>query len=249
MFCFTLAVLPYHECLSLSQRRSQLDVALMRKLPLSFVYELLVLWSKSKKVSSEFHSWPFYSASATASAFRKKKERYPWTAELGKARVATSQHATACSWRRNAKLPLAWLVHSCFVNAPIPIGIGYSLFVLSLAHRTLLTDCWLDFCEIVCPRYTALIPGTVPAINTLRNEFNIKVGCTTGFTKVMVDVLLEDAKKQGSCTGNDVSWVVVSGNVICIWSDLYDCGITSIEILVRLLLSNNWKYSQPRRTK
>ncbi|KAL4217304.1 hypothetical protein ACF0H5_023755 [Mactra antiquata] len=46
-------------------------------------------------------------------------------------------------------------------------------------------------------KYTELIPGTTTAVNALRNEFGMKIGSTTGFIRSMVDVLLEDAKKQG----------------------------------------------------
>ena len=58
-------------------------------------------------------------------------------------------------------------------------------------------------------KYTDLIPGTVQAVRQLRDEFNVKIGHTTGFLNSMVDVLLEDAKKQGyvpdaSVAGDDV---------------------------------------------
>ena len=58
-------------------------------------------------------------------------------------------------------------------------------------------------------KYTDLIPGTVQAVRQLREEFNVKIGHTTGFLNSMVDVLLEDAKKQGyvpdaSVAGDDV---------------------------------------------
>lgn len=46
-------------------------------------------------------------------------------------------------------------------------------------------------------KYTDLIPGTAETVNTLRSEFGLKIGSTTGFLKNMVDILLEDAKKQG----------------------------------------------------
>ena len=58
-------------------------------------------------------------------------------------------------------------------------------------------------------KYTDLIPGTVQAVRQLREEFNVKIGHTTGFLNSMVDVLLEDVKKQGyvpvaSVAGDDV---------------------------------------------
>lgn len=49
----------------------------------------------------------------------------------------------------------------------------------------------------VLHKYGQLIPGCAETIRTLRQEFNMKIGCTTGFTKVMVDILLAEAKKQG----------------------------------------------------
>ncbi|XP_045180079.1 phosphonoacetaldehyde hydrolase-like [Mercenaria mercenaria] len=59
-------------------------------------------------------------------------------------------------------------------------------------------------------KYTELIPGTVQAVDTLKKEYGMKIGSTTGFIRSMVDVLLEDAKKQGfhpDCTvaGDEVA--------------------------------------------
>ena len=58
-------------------------------------------------------------------------------------------------------------------------------------------------------KYTTLIPGTVESVNTLRSEFGLKIGHTTGFLKSMVEILLAGAKKQGyvpdaSVAGDDV---------------------------------------------
>lgn len=59
----------------------------------------------------------------------------------------------------------------------------------------------------VLPKYTGLIPGCKDAIDTLRSDFGMKIGTTTGFTKVMTDVLLVDAEKQGyvpdACVSGD----------------------------------------------
>ena len=52
--------------------------------------------------------------------------------------------------------------------------------------------------QLACLRkYTDLIPGTKKTVDTLRSDFGLKIGSTTGFLKNMVDILLEDAKKQG----------------------------------------------------
>ncbi len=44
--------------------------------------------------------------------------------------------------------------------------------------------------------HSKLIPGTLAIVQELRNR-GIKIGTCTGYTKEMLDVLLEDAKKQG----------------------------------------------------
>ena len=49
----------------------------------------------------------------------------------------------------------------------------------------------------VLPLYTQLIPGTVETINHLRNNYNIKVGLTTGFTKVMSDTIVKTVGSAG----------------------------------------------------
>ncbi len=52
--------------------------------------------------------------------------------------------------------------------------------------------------QLACLRkYTTLLPGTVETVNKLRTELHVKIGVTTGFTKEMVDVLLEEAALQG----------------------------------------------------
>lgn len=35
-------------------------------------------------------------------------------------------------------------------------------------------------------RYTGLIPGTVEAVQSLKRDFNLKIGNTTGFQRIMV---------------------------------------------------------------
>ena len=51
--------------------------------------------------------------------------------------------------------------------------------------------------QIEClPEYTDLLPGTVEAVNEIKN-MGITIGSTTGFTRDMVDVLLAAAQEQG----------------------------------------------------
>lgn len=46
------------------------------------------------------------------------------------------------------------------------------------------------------PKYTGLLPGVAEITQKLQKK-GLKLGVSTGFTRVMVDVLLEDAKRQG----------------------------------------------------
>ena len=45
--------------------------------------------------------------------------------------------------------------------------------------------------------YSQLIPGVRESVNRLRTEYKLKIGVTTGFTRPMVDVLMEAAAAQG----------------------------------------------------
>lgn len=60
--------------------------------------------------------------------------------------------------------------------------------------------------QLAClKQYSTLLPGTIEAVNTLRSEFGVKIGCTTGFSKSMVDILLEESAKQGYCPDASVA--------------------------------------------
>ena len=65
--------------------------------------------------------------------------------------------------------------------------------------------------QLAClPKYATLIPGAAETIHTLRDEYNVKIGSTTGFTRPMVDILEKEANKQGAffdCTvaGDEVA--------------------------------------------
>lgn len=56
--------------------------------------------------------------------------------------------------------------------------------------------------------YHELLPGVAEVVRDLQQR-NIKIGVTTGFTRAMLDILLEGGRKQGfhpdtSCAGDDV---------------------------------------------
>lgn len=51
--------------------------------------------------------------------------------------------------------------------------------------------------QLAClPKYTALLPGVKEVVKGLQDD-GIKIGVSTGFTRVMVDVLLKDVIAQG----------------------------------------------------
>ncbi len=52
--------------------------------------------------------------------------------------------------------------------------------------------------QVAClPQYSDLLPGVAEVTQRLQREYGIKIGVSTGFTRVMVDVLLDAARKQG----------------------------------------------------
>lgn len=61
----------------------------------------------------------------------------------------------------------------------------------------------------VLDEYSTLLPKTAETVKTLRQALRLKIGLTTGFTRVMVDRLTQNAKKQGlvfdsTVAGDDV---------------------------------------------
>jgi phosphonoacetaldehyde hydrolase len=49
----------------------------------------------------------------------------------------------------------------------------------------------------VLPKYTTLLPGVAETARLLQTEYGIKIGASTGFLRVMVDVLLKAANEHG----------------------------------------------------
>ena len=88
------------------------------------------------------------------------------------------------------------------------------------------------------PKYTGLIPGTVDSINTIRNEFKMKIGMTTGFIKVMSDMLLRDAAKQGfvpdSCVSGDEVTTGVRPSPHMVYRNLDLLGVHPIQAVVKV---------------
>ncbi|KAK6187100.1 hypothetical protein SNE40_005198 [Patella caerulea] len=98
-----------------------------------------------------------------------------------------------------------------------PMGLRKDLHIKALTEVDSVRQRWLDVygkypekadvdrmfedfvpMQLACiKQYGALIPGAAEAVNKLRKEYNCKIGMTTGFLRSMVDLLLEEAKKQG----------------------------------------------------
>eukprot|EP01084_Bolivina_argentea_P103175 184834_1 len=91
----------------------------------------------------------------------------------------------------------------------------------------------------VLPQYTGLLPGCADTVNTLKNEYNLKIGSTTGFVKDMVDVLLSDAAKQGYVPDSSVAGDEVENNLgfrpapFMLYKNLLNLGIWPIESVVK----------------
>lgn len=115
------------------------------------------------------------------------------------------------------------------VEARVPMGLRKDLHIAKILEIPEVQERWhktkgrpstqadvdamfADFVPLQCevlPKYTTLIPGSAQAVDVLKSQFGCKIGSTTGFTRVMVDILLKDAKKQGyepdfSVAGDDV---------------------------------------------
>jgi phosphonoacetaldehyde hydrolase len=98
-----------------------------------------------------------------------------------------------------------------------PMGLRKDLHIKALTEEPEIRDRWkavhgkepdqgavdrmfADFVpmQLECLReYTALLPGVAETTQKLQKDYGIKIGSTTGFVRSMVDILEEDAKKQG----------------------------------------------------
>lgn len=90
------------------------------------------------------------------------------------------------------------------------------------------------------PTYTTLLPGASEAVNYLQKKKGIKIGSTTGFTKVMVDILLADAAKQGYVPDSSVAGDQVPNNMgfrpspFMLYQNLNNLGVFPIESVIKV---------------
>tara|TARA_B110000208_G_scaffold191644_1_gene259329 strand:+ start:39 stop:965 length:927 start_codon:yes stop_codon:yes gene_type:complete len=68
--------------------------------------------------------------------------------------------------------------------------------------------------QLAClDKYSTLLPGVVETVDILRNDYKVKIGITTGFNKVMADVLLKNTKSQGFIPDVSVTGDIVDNGV------------------------------------
>ena len=92
--------------------------------------------------------------------------------------------------------------------------------------------------QLKCLRqYAGLLPGVAEVTKRLRSS-GIKIGSTTGFTRVMVDILEEEAAKQGykldsSVAGDEVAHGARPGPFM-VYKNLDNLGIYPIQSVVKV---------------
>lgn len=94
--------------------------------------------------------------------------------------------------------------------------------------------------QVEClPKYTKLLPGITETVRSLQQK-EIKIGSTTGFTKVMVDVLLKDAAAQGYIPCTSVAGDEVPNNMgfrpapFMVYQNLLNLGVYPIQSVVKV---------------
>jgi phosphonoacetaldehyde hydrolase len=95
--------------------------------------------------------------------------------------------------------------------------------------------------QLGCIReYSKLLPHVVDTVNILRNEFNMQVGSTTGFTKVMQDILYEEAVKQGYKPDTCVAGDDIANDMGCrplpfmVYENMRRLGVSPIQSVVKV---------------
>jgi len=92
----------------------------------------------------------------------------------------------------------------------------------------------------VLDRYSTLLPRTVETVNKLRDEYKLKIGCTTGFTRVMVDKLIANAQQQGYTQDTTVAGDDVPHNMgfrpapFMLYQNMCNLGVFPIQSVVKV---------------
>lgn len=93
--------------------------------------------------------------------------------------------------------------------------------------------------QLAClPKYCGLIPGTAATVTRLRQDFDLKIGSTTGFSEEMVDVLLKESAKQGYSPDSSVAGdTVLHGarpNPHMVYKNLDNLNVSPIQAVVKV---------------
>lgn len=89
-------------------------------------------------------------------------------------------------------------------------------------------------------KYTGLLPGVADTVKTLRNDYKMLVGSTTGFVASMVDVLRSDAEKQGYVLDWSVAGDQVENNMgfrpapFMLYKNMVNLGVFPIESVLKV---------------
>jgi phosphonoacetaldehyde hydrolase len=90
----------------------------------------------------------------------------------------------------------------------------------------------------VLPKYCEILPYTYEFANIVRNEFDMKIGITTGFTSPMVNVILNEVKKQGFVPDSSVAGDEVNNGArptpSMIWKNLDILGTMDIKSVLKI---------------
>jgi len=142
-------------------------------------------------------------------------------------------------------------------EARVPMGLRKDLHIQALTKMDSVRESWKkvhgkypgqvdvdamfkDFIpmQIKClPNYTKLIPGTKETVKTLRDKYGLKIGNTTGFQRIMVDILLKDAAKQGYVTDISVAGDEVSlprPYPFMVFKNMEKFGISPVHSIVKV---------------
>jgi len=145
-------------------------------------------------------------------------------------------------------------------EARLPMGLRKDLHIAKILEIPAVRQRWIDtkgeeptqatvdllfedFVPMQCEclrEYTDLLPGAADTVNKLRSDYDLKIGSTTGFTEVMVDILLEDAAKQGYVPDVAVAGDHIQNNMgfrpapFMVYENLVKLGVYPIEAAVKV---------------
>jgi phosphonoacetaldehyde hydrolase len=145
-------------------------------------------------------------------------------------------------------------------EARVPMGLRKDLHIAEILKLPSVADRWrkakgtspdpssvsmlfADFVPMqmaVLDKYSTLLPRTAETVQILRDEYKLKIGCTTGFTRVMVDKLLANTKAQGYSPDTTVAGDDVPNDMgfrpapFMLYQNLCNLGVFPIKAVVKV---------------